>query len=78
MKINKTNSDATAENQKSEVNVAATQLLFDIRAAARRLSMSVVSVRKLIRARRLSRLPNFRKILVSEAELQKFAATAGQ
>lgn len=66
----------TAPVNAPTANSAVTPLLFDIRAAAQRLSMSVVSVRKLIRARRLSRLPNFRKILVSEAELQKFAATA--
>jgi hypothetical protein len=54
----------------------ATPLLFDIRAAARLLSMSAGSIRKLIRQQRLRRIVNFRKILISEAELQRFAASA--
>jgi hypothetical protein len=61
----------------AEIAPASTgKLLFDVNAAAQRLSISVVSVRKLIRARRIRRVPNFRKILVSDAELQKFAASA--
>jgi excisionase family DNA binding protein len=54
------------------------KLLFDVNEAAQRLSISVVSVRKLIRARRIRRIPDFRKILISDAELRKFAASAGQ
>jgi hypothetical protein len=54
-------------------NGAATPLLHDIRSASARLSMSPVSIRKLIRQRRLRRVPDFRKILISEAELQRFA-----
>jgi hypothetical protein len=49
-------------------------LLHDIYSAAARLSMSVVSVRKLIRQGRLRRIPDFRKILIAESELQRFAA----
>ncbi|MGA2178859.1 MAG: helix-turn-helix domain-containing protein [Verrucomicrobiota bacterium] len=48
-------------------------VLFNITVTAKRLSMSVVSVRKLIRQERLHRLPNFRHILISESELQRFA-----
>ncbi|HEY5504109.1 MAG TPA: hypothetical protein VIK28_03055 [Sedimentisphaerales bacterium] len=62
-KINKTNSDG-----------AVTPLLFDIHATAQRLCMAPVSVRKLIRQGRLKRLGDFRKILISENELQRFAA----
>lgn len=51
-------------------------LLFDIHTTAQRLCMSPVSVRKLIRQRRLKRLGDFRKILISENELQRFASTA--
>lgn len=51
-------------------------LLLDIYAAAQRLSMSVVSCRKLIRQNRLRRVPDFRKILIPASELERFAATA--
>lgn len=71
----KIKSDAAAENPKSAANGAA-RLLFDIRAAAERLSMSVVSVRKLIRQGRIKRLDQFRKILIHASELERFAATA--
>lgn len=63
-------------SEKIENNGAVTPLLYDIHATAERLSMSVVSIRKLIRARRLKRIPDFRKILISESELQRFAASA--
>jgi len=65
-------------SEKNEINgkgAAVTPLLYDIRSCAARLSMSVVSVRKLIRQNRLKRLADFRKVLVSEAELQRFAGT---
>ncbi|MFZ0827866.1 MAG: helix-turn-helix domain-containing protein [Verrucomicrobiia bacterium] len=60
------------ENSKNG-NGAVTPLLHDIRGAAARLSMSPVSIRKLIRQNRLKRVADFRKILISEAELQRFA-----
>jgi excisionase family DNA binding protein len=63
------------ETNGNEVTNGAPKLLFGVREAAARLSVSVVSIRKLLRQNRLHRVPNFRKILVSEAELQKFAAT---
>ena len=75
MKPVQTNSDASAENPKPAASCAA-KLLFDIKAAAERLSMSVVSIRKLIRQGRLKRLENFRKILISASELERFAGTA--
>jgi hypothetical protein len=72
----KITSDAAAENPKSAESSETKPLLFDIRAAARALSMSVVSIRKLIRQGRLKRLENFRKILISASELERFASTA--
>ena len=63
-------------SENSNSNGAVTPLLYDIHATAQRLCMSPVSVRKLIRQRRLKRLGDFRKILISENELQRFAATA--
>ena len=72
MAILKINSDAAAENPKSATS-GAPKLLFDVREAAARLSISVVSIRKLIRQNRLRRIPDFRKILISESELQRFA-----
>jgi len=65
-------SDAAAENTKSAAN-GAVKLLYDVRESATRLSVSVVSVRKLIRQNRLHRIENFRKILIPETELQRFA-----
>jgi excisionase family DNA binding protein len=65
-------SDAVADISKPVAN-GAPKLLFDVREAALRLSVSVVSIRKLIRQNRLRRVPDFRKILISEAELQRFA-----
>ena len=75
MKTVEIKSDAAAENPKSAANGAA-RLLFDVREAAARLSVSVVSIRKLIRQNRIRRVPDFRKILISENELQRFASTA--
>jgi excisionase family DNA binding protein len=72
METIKTSSDAAAENSKPATNGAA-KLLYNIKEAAARLSMSVVSIRKLIRQRRLKRVSGFRKILISETELQRFA-----
>ena len=69
----KIKSDAAAENAKPATN-GATKLLYDVKEAAARLSISVVSIRKLIRQNRLRRVPDFRKILISDAELQKFAS----
>jgi hypothetical protein len=71
----KIKSDGAADNPKSATSGAA-KLLYDIRAAAERLSMSVVSVRKLIRQGRLKRLEQFRKILIHASELERFASTA--
>jgi hypothetical protein len=51
-------------------------LLLDIRAAAKRLSISPVTVRKLVRQRRLARVPGVRKLLIPEASCRRFAATA--
>lgn len=51
-------------------------LLLDIYAAAQRLSVSAVTIRKLVRQRRLARVPNIRKLLIPELSLQHFASTA--
>jgi hypothetical protein len=74
MAIIKINSDAAAENPKSATN-GAPKLLFDVRSSAAQLSVSVVSIRKLIRQGRLRRVPDFRKILISDGELQRFATS---
>lgn len=52
----------------------APKLLWDVQESAARLSMSVVSVRKMLRQGRLKRVPGFRKILISDNELRQFAA----
>jgi len=69
----KNSSDDAAETAESATNGAA-KLLFDVREAAARLSVSVVSIRKLLRQKRLHRVPDFRKILISDSELRRFAA----
>ena len=74
METIKTSSDTVAENPKTAANGAA-KLLYNIKEAAARLSMSVVSIRKLIRQGRLKRLENFRKILIPASELERFATT---
>jgi hypothetical protein len=51
-------------------------LCWDVRGAAARLSISPVTVRKLVRQQRLTRLPNIRKLLIPEASLRQFAGTA--
>jgi hypothetical protein len=50
------------------------RLLCDVNQAAELLSVSPVSIRRLIQRNRLSRIPNFRKVLISYDELRKFAA----
>jgi hypothetical protein len=71
MRIVKIESDAAAES-KPAAN-GAPKLLFDVRESAARLSVSVVSIRKLLRQGRLHRVPDFRKILISDSELHRFA-----
>jgi hypothetical protein len=51
-------------------------LLWDIRKAASRLSLSTVSVRRLIKRGLLSRHPGTRKVLISERALVEFASQA--
>lgn len=75
MKVIETNSEAAAESPKSATNGAA-KLLFDVNEAAARLSMSVVSIRKLLRQQRLKRVAGFRKILIPDQSLRQFAETA--
>jgi hypothetical protein len=52
---------------------AQTKLLYDIKEAAARLSISGAFLRKLIRQRRLRPVPDIHKILLSESELQRFS-----
>jgi len=47
-------------------------MLFDIEQCAEKLNISVMSVRRLVRQKRLRRVPNFGKILVSADELKRF------
>ncbi|HEY5043689.1 MAG TPA: hypothetical protein VIK53_17080 [Verrucomicrobiae bacterium] len=51
-------------------------LLLDIYAAAQRLSVAPVTIRKLVRAQRLARVPGIRKLLIPETSCRQFAATA--
>jgi|GEM_PF-2151776 len=51
-------------------------LLWDIHAAAKRLSVSPPTIRKLVRQQRLARVPNIRKLLIPDCSLQRFASTA--
>ncbi len=51
-------------------------LLWDIHAAAKRLSVSPQTVRKLVRQQRLARVPNIRKLLIPDSSLQRFANSA--
>ncbi len=68
---------ASAGKPLFEVNETQPQpLLLDIRAAAQRLSISPVTVRKLVRQRRLARVPGVRKLLIPEASCRRFAETA--
>jgi hypothetical protein len=79
MRTPQTKSAAATENQKPAANGAsndAPRLLFNINESASRLSMSAVSVRKLIRQRRIQRLADFRKILIPASELERFANAA--
>jgi excisionase family DNA binding protein len=64
----------TNKRSKSKIETAP-KLLFNIEEAAARLSMSVVSVRKLLRQERLKRVPDFRHVLISDSELHRFAAS---
>jgi predicted site-specific integrase-resolvase len=61
---------------KTENEVQTQPLLLDIYAAAQRLSVAPVTIRKLVRQGRLSRVPNIRKLLIPDASAQKFAASA--
>jgi len=47
-------------------------LLFNIKEAAKKLSMSVSSVRRLIDTRQLRRHPDFGRVLISSRELERF------
>ncbi len=51
-------------------------LLWDIYAAAKRLSVSPQTIRKLVRQQRLARVPNIRKVLIPDCSLQRFANSA--
>ena len=74
MELHHIKPDTAAETKPAANGVP--KLLYDVRESAARLSMSVVSIRKLIRQQRLKRVADFRKILISESELKRFAATA--
>lgn len=63
----------TKKAAESPVNVAP-KLLYDVKGAAEQLSVSVPSIRKLIRQGRLPRVQGVRKILVPREALKNFAA----
>lgn len=78
MKSTENTSNGTTRVQRPDANGTQPQpLVWDVHSAARRLSVSPVTVRKLVRGKRLARLPQIRKLLISEMELQRFAATTG-
>jgi hypothetical protein len=52
-------------------------LVWDIHQSAARLSISTVSVRRLIKRGFIKPLPNIRKVLISERALLAFANTTG-
>jgi hypothetical protein len=58
------------------VTIEPPPLLWDIHAAAKRLSVSPQTVRKLLRQQRLEKVPNIRKILIPDLSLQRFANSA--
>jgi hypothetical protein len=58
----------------TEIENPGAKLAVDVKEAAQRLSVSPGSIRKLIRARRLSRIGGIRKILVPVASLQNFVS----
>jgi hypothetical protein len=51
-------------------------LVWDVRGAASRISVSPPTVRKLVRQQRLARVPGIRKLLIPESSLRKFSETA--
>ncbi|HEV2328610.1 MAG TPA: helix-turn-helix domain-containing protein [Verrucomicrobiae bacterium] len=67
------NSDKMLIENGETTRSPATPLLYDIKRAAARLSMSAPSVRKLIRQGRIRPVADFRKVLIPESELQRFA-----
>ncbi|MEI6196534.1 MAG: helix-turn-helix domain-containing protein [Verrucomicrobiota bacterium] len=66
----------TAKNEAQADTNEPSPLLWDIHAAAKRLSVSPMTIRKLIRQRRLACVPNIRKVLISDSVLRKFAESA--
>ena len=66
----------TAGVKHPAIGIQPQPLVWDVHGAARRLSISPVTIRKLIRQRRLSRIPGVRKILIPDVSLREFAATA--
>lgn len=71
MNGHKITSGSAPDNQYA---ASAAPLLLDIPTTAQQLSMSQVSVRKLVRAGRLKRIAAFRKILIPATELARFAS----
>ncbi len=49
-----------------------TRNFYDVNQASDELNVAKVTLRKWIRTNRISRMPNFRKILISKQEMEKF------
>jgi hypothetical protein len=73
MGSNQPNLQRQRERVAPGIPVEAETLLFDLEVSARRLSISVHMVRKLIRQRRLRAAPGIHKILIADDELRRFA-----
>jgi hypothetical protein len=65
-----------SQDNESNNGAQSQPLVWDVRGAAARLSISPVTVRKLVRQRRLARLPGIRKLLIPECSLRQLAGTA--
>jgi hypothetical protein len=65
-----------SQDNENNNGVQSQPLVWDVRGAAARLSISPVTVRKLVRQQRLARVPGIRKLLIPEMSCRQFAATA--
>jgi hypothetical protein len=64
------------ENEENTNGARLQPLVWDVRGAASRISVSPPTVRKLVRQQRLARVPGIRKLLIPESSLRKFSETA--
>jgi hypothetical protein len=71
-----TKNDERGETTALNTQPPAARLVYGVHQSAERLSCSPGLIRKLIRQGRLTRIPGVRKILIPDASLQEFAASA--